>query len=398
MEQKKDFEPKHLAYIDTLRGLAFLGVLCTHAAGCVGHFPLMGLFLSGGYGVELFFLASAVTLCYSASKRSKIDRYPWLSFFIRRFFRIAPLFWLAMVFYWTCPHTWPELMHQTGPDSGIQPYYFVLTGLFLHGWLPETLNSIVPGGWSIAVEMTFYVLFPLCFYYINSLRKAVVAILVSFVFVRVILSVVLPILRHHVYAYAQKDDVWFFNEHWFPSQAPVFLIGFGTFYFLRSTAGTNLTRSPFWSNAIFVFCFMAFTSLLFDPPGFIPSFLIGAIILAGFVVAISSNAIPYLVNPVVGYIGTISYSCYLVHFAVLVAVLRLFGLSLAIHVHDAGSSLQNLLLFAKIISVTGVLTIVCASVTYHLIEKPGIAAGRQIIHWLNRPRLESAYAKKAVAN
>ncbi len=78
----------------------------------------------------------------------------------------------------------------------------------------------------------------------------------------------------------------------FPSQAPVFLIGFGTYYFLRSAPGTNLTRSPFWSNALFVFCLMAFTSLLFEPPGFIPSFLIGAIILAGLVVAISSQRDP----------------------------------------------------------------------------------------------------------
>ena len=34
------------------------------------------------------------------------------------------------------------------------------TAFFLHGLHPEAINSVIPGGWSIAVEMTFYLFFP----------------------------------------------------------------------------------------------------------------------------------------------------------------------------------------------------------------------------------------------
>jgi peptidoglycan/LPS O-acetylase OafA/YrhL len=36
-----------------------------------------------------------------------------------------------------------------------------LNALFLHGFSPAAINSAVPGGWSIAVEMSFYLVFPL---------------------------------------------------------------------------------------------------------------------------------------------------------------------------------------------------------------------------------------------
>jgi peptidoglycan/LPS O-acetylase OafA/YrhL len=34
---------------------------------------------------------------------------------------------------------------------------------FLHGFNPYWITSLVPGGWSIAVEMTFYIILPFLF-------------------------------------------------------------------------------------------------------------------------------------------------------------------------------------------------------------------------------------------
>jgi peptidoglycan/LPS O-acetylase OafA/YrhL len=381
MDPRKSLEPQHLDYIDALRGLAFLGVLCTHTIGCIGHFPSHEFFSSGAYGVQLFFLASAITLCYSSSRRVQFDHYPWLSFFIRRFFRIAPLFWLAMAFYWTCPHTWPEFMHQTDPSSGIRPYYFVLTALFLHGWRPETINSIVPGGWSIAVEMTFYLLFPLCFYYINSLRKAALAVLISVVLAHAAIIGVHQSFLGDAAGYESAGK--FFAHHWFPAQAPTFFIGFALFYLLKHDVGIRLIRSPFWSRMLFIFCLMVYPTALFGSDELIPQDVIIVMLLAGFVLAIASNSIPYVVNPLICYIGKISFSCYIVHFAMLVIALRLFGFDLHLHTHDAGSSVPNFLNFVKLVATTLILTVIVATITYHLIEQPGIALGRRLIKWLN---------------
>lgn len=71
---------KHLDYIDAVRGFAFLWVLTLHCAICVGAFPLQWIFLHGVFGVQLFFLASAVTLRASWAQRSSVDRFPALSF------------------------------------------------------------------------------------------------------------------------------------------------------------------------------------------------------------------------------------------------------------------------------------------------------------------------------
>jgi peptidoglycan/LPS O-acetylase OafA/YrhL len=395
MKPGKDFEIRHLAYIDSLRGIAFLLVLCTHAAGCVGAFAGDWVFASGVFGVELFFLASAITLCYSSSKRSGHDRYPWLAFALRRFFRIAPLFWLAMIFYWTVPHTWPEFMHQTGPDSPIRPFHFFLTATFLHGWRPDTLNSIVPGGWSIAVEMTFYLIFPLCFTYLNSMKRAVFAVIVSLLVARLGMLALQSYLLNYLWHDTDRDD--FFVTHYFISQLPTFLIGIAAFHFLRSGPGIQLTKSPAMSRMLFALCVFAYPGQLNGDHNIIPRHLTIVFLLAGMIVAISSNSITGLVNPIFGYIGKISYSCYLVHFACLVEVLKLFGFGIETHVHDAGSSLHNLINFAKIWCATLALTVIAATITFHCIEQPGIALGRWIIRRINSQGTAPSSAAPALA-
>jgi peptidoglycan/LPS O-acetylase OafA/YrhL len=85
-------------YIDTLRGLAILSVVMVHSSQ---NFPprsevLIQIAAQGSRGVQLFFIASALTLFLSMDARSG-DQEPRSleSFFIRRFFRIAPAFYLT---------------------------------------------------------------------------------------------------------------------------------------------------------------------------------------------------------------------------------------------------------------------------------------------------------------
>src|SRR4051812_7921832 len=92
----------------------------------------------------------------------RVDLAAVRSFYIRRVFRIAPLFWAAILFYLLL--TRGEGFKAWAPD-GIGAGHVVLTFLFLHGFGVTAFNSVVPGGWSIAVEMQFYLLFPLIIYY-----------------------------------------------------------------------------------------------------------------------------------------------------------------------------------------------------------------------------------------
>jgi exopolysaccharide production protein ExoZ len=148
---------ERLHSFDFLRGVAVLAVMVAHAALTFpsGIKSLDWACEYGTKGVQLFFLISAFTMCHMWKVRAGEEN-PIRKFYLRRFFRIAPLFWLAiptyLVVYGAAASYWaPE---------GVGARQVFLTFTFLHGFWPDSINSVVPGGWSIAVEMTFYALFP----------------------------------------------------------------------------------------------------------------------------------------------------------------------------------------------------------------------------------------------
>jgi peptidoglycan/LPS O-acetylase OafA/YrhL len=87
-----------LEYIDVLRAVAILMVIFVHNSQTVNGLSTEVKSISeyGQIGVQLFFVASAYTLCFSQTKRRQ-DKFPLRSFFLRRFFRIAPLYYFAII-------------------------------------------------------------------------------------------------------------------------------------------------------------------------------------------------------------------------------------------------------------------------------------------------------------
>jgi peptidoglycan/LPS O-acetylase OafA/YrhL len=165
--------PRHYAYIDALRGWAILGVIVFHVSQYFPglEYPLRTIVGEGARGVQLFFVISALSLMLSWHQRAD----GIAPFYVRRFFRIAPMFWLAIIFFVALDGFGPR---QWAP-AGISWWQVVVTALFLHGWHPESINSVVPGGWSIAVEMTFYALFPLLVIACSSLARTIAVLLLS---------------------------------------------------------------------------------------------------------------------------------------------------------------------------------------------------------------------------
>lgn len=401
-------EPRHFGYIDAVRGLAFLAVLTLHASLSTGPFPGRDL-LQGGFGVQLFFLASAITLCNSMAAREKNDRFPVFYFYLRRLFRIAPLFWCGMVFYWVFPNVMPAFWLGQWAPQGVHPSYFVLTALFLHGWLPYSFNSIVPGGWSIAVEMTFYVFFPFLFRWLNTSKKAVAVVLVSIIYLKILVHVdsmnphsVYAQLRAHFYP-GVPDFIWdFFASLWFPAQLPVFLVGFLAYYLLKNDSIKKFANDSFWAICLFCFSIFVLIDLFRGGSHFIPSLILVVLAFVGIIVAISGERLWWVTNSVIRYIGKISYSCYLVHFAALGMTLKFFGIHLTSEMQsfDTGHHFSNLLLFGKVFAVALCLTLVFSTLTLHLIENPGIALGKKLIQRINSlfGRTSPVAAKVETAN
>jgi len=84
---------KRYPWIDTLRGIAILMVIAVHAShGLKGSESLLKtIFGFGGYGVQLFFVASAMTLCMSLENNYGKPR-GLIKYVVRRYFRIVLYF------------------------------------------------------------------------------------------------------------------------------------------------------------------------------------------------------------------------------------------------------------------------------------------------------------------
>ena len=115
--------------------------------------------------------------------------------------------------------------------TGVQPrpsvtLSAILVNLsFLHGINPYWINSIVPGGWNITVEMWFYCLVPLLFAKLRTVDQGV-----RFIAFGILGNCILSFLLMPLHL-APEAKVWSdFLFYYFPSQLPVF--GFGILLYL----------------------------------------------------------------------------------------------------------------------------------------------------------------------
>ncbi|CCG88345.1 acyltransferase family protein [Erwinia piriflorinigrans] len=159
--------------LEGLRGIASLWVLLGHISLLVNfHIKLIS---SPGIGVDLFILLSGYLMAKNYIERK--DREPWneaetiRKFWIRRFFRIAPLYYTLLAVA-ICFGPWLGEMRDVislySPGSATEASRYSdqsLSNIFTHvtfifGLLPEYgFNTALPD-WSIGLEMQFYMLFP----------------------------------------------------------------------------------------------------------------------------------------------------------------------------------------------------------------------------------------------
>lgn len=144
------------SYLDNLRGVAILGVVCVHS---VQEFSSGSQFLDsalayGRAGVVLFFVLSAVTMCHVWT--TKYGDISIREYYSNRIRRILPPYYLAIILYVLVL----DIDMSYWSSSGVGWSEVLLNASFLHGFSPEAINSVVPGGWSLASEMFFYAIFP----------------------------------------------------------------------------------------------------------------------------------------------------------------------------------------------------------------------------------------------
>lgn len=188
---KNNSIPVHDGYLDSLRGVAILLVVMVHVGHIIEDKSVALKFVAqyGQFGVQLFFLVSAYTLSMAFVKNGDL-----LNFFCKRFFRIAPLYYLFIVVYFLL-----ELNIDSRYFDSNYSFLNVLSNVFfVHAWFASANNSVVPGGWSIACEFAFYAFFPLVFKMV-SCRPLSIWRMSLFVFAVCVLVAVLFMLFAEVF-------------------------------------------------------------------------------------------------------------------------------------------------------------------------------------------------------
>lgn len=364
-----------LAYVDALRGLAILAVVLVHCAqyGSNAYPGVISTILAKGQmGVQLFYVMSALTLFLSYERRLTKELHPDRNFFIRRFFRIAPMYYLGILYYlWQNgrgPNFW------TGFGPGITDANIAANFTFLHGFNPYWFNSLVPGGWSIAVEMCFYLLIPFLFRWVRDGRAAFRAFLVVLL-VRLVLHVVMLKLQ-------PIDNTWLWREflyYYLPSQLPVFMLGILLHYVLRGRPEDHAMRPL----DLFAFAGLLILHLATGREVLIPPHVLFGIAFVLLAWTLAHKPFRLVVNPVVRHIGMVSFSLYLVHFAVLHWMDQL-GMADLLPTTGTGGSLANIGVRYALVVAAGT---AISTVLYHAVEVPMQRIGQRLIdRWEKRPQ------------
>lgn len=364
------FKPKHYNYIDFSRGLAILLVIMVHTGQHVSGFDgvLKNVTSWGQMGVQLFFVASALTLCISWNSRENEKRKA-IKFIIRRFFRIAPVYYLGIFLYFIL--SWVNSNFMSGDFSRNFNYTSssVMNNIFLtHGLSQRSNNNVVPGGWSIGAEFLFYFSFPFIMTASSMLFKSngLLKISLSMFMVSVIWFAYVSAL-HGTYT---LNSYWYYNVL---SQLPAF--AFGILLYITLYKGNVLFRR----KVLYIIALLITISIVIlntQKTGILVWVNISISSMAFFLLILAINKLGIKAK-IIERIGVVSYSMYISHFFLVWFLVPYLSKNISNHVNSNVSFLimYSITVFASYFFSRGL---------YKYVETPFINFGKKIIQKLDR--------------
>jgi peptidoglycan/LPS O-acetylase OafA/YrhL len=370
--------------VDSLRAIAALAVLGTHAAIFAGAaYPGSAV---GRYterlevGLTIFFVISGFLL-YRPFVAARVDGdqaqgvggYAW-----RRFLRIAPAYWAAL--------TVSAIVlskHEVFTSKGIPAYY-----LMAQSYDGETLPGGLTQAWTLTVEVAFYAFLPLWAWFMRhvpgrSLRAEVAGLLALFAASTVYKAVVLSGMAAHQIVVTPLLIA-------LPAYLDQFALGMGlavlTVHLHRSpgapAAVRLVDRHPLlpWVVALVAFWVVAtrigIGDRLFEPMTrvqymerhWLYALIAAMVVLPAVVGTPGSGAVRrVLAHPVLAWLGLISYGIYLWHFTGL-SLLERWGVVGDIPLHPyLAWPLAGL-----------ALAVVVAAVSWYALERPALGLKRLV--------------------
>jgi peptidoglycan/LPS O-acetylase OafA/YrhL len=366
-----DHQAPRIEALDALRGIAaalivFVHVFALNHIELPGYLPSVAPYLL--LGVEMFFVLSAFSLCLGYF--GKLETSAQMSdYFIRRLFRIAPL-WYFLLAIWIVVMS----IYFVPPTAGA----VFLNATFLFGLLPNgQLSSIVWAGWSIGVEMLFYVIFPLLLLVTTNIKRTAIALAFSVVAAicieQYLIGLGLPKTPRYVMLH----------------QLPLFISGILAFHVYRSMAPLSEAARRARGKILFflslaallVFCCASGKPLVVN--GITLYRYVAGLCFAGMILGLALWPAAIIVNRLTVWAGVRGYSIYLLHplavyFTIPFVQSAIYGGNV-----KSGDWLPLALSFGLVLLIT----LAASAFTYRWVEQPGVAQGRRAVA---RPRAVSS--------
>lgn len=163
---------ERLFYLDFVRALATIIIVLTHFNAVYLYTSpqmpekavittVIGNIYIGDFGVSLFLIISGAALMYVYQ-----ERFEWKPFYVKRFFNIFPMFWIAFFISFLT-----KFFMEGGIDGTIPKYSIIYSILGMDsyvGTLTGTRNFFIVGEWFLGFIILFYLVFPLLRICINK--------------------------------------------------------------------------------------------------------------------------------------------------------------------------------------------------------------------------------------
>ena len=357
--------------LDALRGFAALYIFVYHLMLVPKpHLVLPDWLYSmvkyGWSGVTLFFILSGFTL-YHSMRLPNADNNT-LIFYMRRLFRIIPLYYVWLVL---------MIVHQWGLFGFVNhKMELFLYMSFGYNLFPAYQAGLVWASWFLGVQMLFYLIFPIIFSIVNTTKRALIFLSISMITANTYSA----FISHFFAEHSEKAMIIYFG---FFYQLPVFALGVLA-YFVFEKLSSCRRSSRLWGSVFLVIATIGWLLIVFfDSAGLssiyrlmVLAFIYGLLML-GLILFPTS----LLVNKFSKFFGKISYSLYLNHPGVILLLCPIYRFVYSLDYATWNSF--GICMVATLLTVTAM-----SYLTNRLVEEPGNYLGSLLVGWFQRRKVE----------
>jgi len=353
---------QRLGFLDSLRGLAAIYIVLYHMVFIPQPVVIVvprwaaAFVHCGGTAVTLFFVISAFSLCLTWPLHSN-EPHAIKNYFVRRFFRIAPLFyfWIGLTI----------LRDFLIFDTLHSPFELVSNLLFFFNLIPGAQDGFVWASWIIGVMILFYLFFPTIIEYVSDTWGAA-----AFFTGTLLLSLGFKLCLS--YLLIDNMERISFYERSFLHHLPVFSFGMLVYFFFKAIQKGTVTQSVGFTlvgaavNGYVALLKGCLNIVFFD------FYYWQAVIYGTLLLGLAISPIRLIVNRATKFLGKISYSLYLNHPTLVFLLIPAYRI---IYKWPISTTVKYFLAVALTLSIL----IVASYLTYRFIEKPGIRLGKRFI-------------------